>query len=215
MHKLILFDLDNTLYPADSGLWEAIGERINQFMSTRLGIKDKDLHPLRIYFRKNFGTTMKGLKELYQFDEAEYLYFVHDIDINQYLLPDPRYKSLFASYDLKMVVFTSADRNHAKRILDFYGITQFFEKIIDIHDTSPYVKPQTEAFQRALDLSGIESPDQCIFVDDQLDNIIQADKMGFRAIYVNKTNSNDYPYSIPSVLDLPRIIKPHFNNSVN
>jgi len=215
MYKIIFFDLDNTIYPADSGLWEAIGGRINLFMSIKLGVKDEDLIPLRKYCRINFGTTMKGLKELYQFDEEEYLDYVHDIDLHQYLNPDSRYKHLFASYDLRKAVFTSADKKHANRILDFYGINHFFERVIDIHDTSPYVKPQQEAFLKALDLSEIMSPKECVFIDDQFDNIIQAKELGFWAIYVNPHNFDNYPDCIPTILDLPSILTPHSNNKVN
>ena len=37
MFRFALFDLDNTLYPQDSGLWEEIGRRISAYMIDRLG----------------------------------------------------------------------------------------------------------------------------------------------------------------------------------
>jgi pyrimidine 5'-nucleotidase len=208
MCKVIFFDLDNTVYPADSGLWNAIGDRINQFMSSELGIKDEDLTPLRRYCRDHFGTTMKGLMQLYQFDEEVYLHFVHDIDLNQFLTPDSRYKDLFSTYKERKVIFTSADQNHANRILELYDIGDFIERIIDIHNTSPYVKPQPEAFRKALDLTGISDPKQCIFIDDQMDNIVQAEKLGFRAILIDQPNTNNDHECIPSILDLPSILPP-------
>jgi len=33
----LFFDLDDTLYPPATGLWEAIGSRINLYMTERMG----------------------------------------------------------------------------------------------------------------------------------------------------------------------------------
>ena len=42
-----LFDLDNTLYPSDSGVFQAIGPRIHDFMAERLGMDDDLIASLR------------------------------------------------------------------------------------------------------------------------------------------------------------------------
>ena len=42
-----LFDLDNTLYPSDSGVFQAIGRRIHDFMAERLGMDDDLIASLR------------------------------------------------------------------------------------------------------------------------------------------------------------------------
>ena len=38
MPLTLLFDLDDTLYAAECGLWPAIGQRITQYMIERLGL---------------------------------------------------------------------------------------------------------------------------------------------------------------------------------
>ncbi len=37
-YTTIFIDLDDTLYPAGNGLWQAIKERIRQYMRERLGV---------------------------------------------------------------------------------------------------------------------------------------------------------------------------------
>ena len=54
----IFFDLDDTIYPHESGLWEAIKARISQYMHEELGIGSLKLK------RFPFATTISyAIKE--------------------------------------------------------------------------------------------------------------------------------------------------------
>ena len=47
MLRLALFDLDDTLYAAGCGLWDAIGGRIERFMVERMGLAPDGVPALR------------------------------------------------------------------------------------------------------------------------------------------------------------------------
>jgi putative hydrolase of the HAD superfamily len=75
-----VFDLDNTLYPPDSGIWPRIDERITLFLIELFGIDGLSARALHKHYYSRHGTTLRGLIEEH-FDQTErFLEFVHDID---------------------------------------------------------------------------------------------------------------------------------------
>ena len=74
--ETLFFDLDDTLYPPTSGLWNAIGERIETFMREYVQIPAAEVRDLRTALFLEHGSTMKGLVKLYGIQEQAFLYIV-------------------------------------------------------------------------------------------------------------------------------------------
>jgi FMN phosphatase YigB (HAD superfamily) len=81
----IFFDVDDTLYAADSGLWLQIKERIGLYMSERLQIPAAQVPTLRRSLFEQYGTTLRGLQANYHFEVADFLAYVHDVPLNDYI----------------------------------------------------------------------------------------------------------------------------------
>jgi pyrimidine 5'-nucleotidase len=207
MFHTLLFDLDNTIYPKSAGVMAAVGERIYRFMEEFLDIDPATIPSLRRQLFTKYGTTLIGLKHHFEFDQQEYLDFVHNLDLSKFLMPDPKLNNLLSSLPHKKVIFTNADVNHAKNILNHLEISRFFIDIIDIHKILPYVKPHPEAYDKALACLGYDSWDRCLFIDDSLQNILSAEKLGLRSIFICENNDSDYPDAISSIFYLPRYLK--------
>ncbi len=206
MLHTIFFDLDNTLYPPESGVWDAIGQRINAFVMDIVGMPPEEVPAFRRYCRENFGTTLAGLKSIYQIDDDQYLDYVHDIDLTKHLVFDERLPSLLQASPLRKIVFTNSDQKHARRVLVYLGIEEFFDQIIDIFSIYPFVKPQKESFLKALQLAGMDSAEGCAFLDDFLENVIAARELGFFSILVGRQSENDYPLRIDDIYALPSLL---------
>src|SRR5204863_3332672 len=84
-----VFDLDNTLYPASSGLFRQIDERMRAFVRARFGVNDGEAHAIQKGYYRSYGTTLNGLMHEHGVDPHEFLGFVHDIDVSP-LAPNPR-----------------------------------------------------------------------------------------------------------------------------
>ena len=84
--EYILFDLDETLYPKEAGLMDAIGERILIFMTQRVGIPADDATIKRRKYYQQYGTSLRGLMVEYNIDPVDYLDFVHAVDPHEFLL---------------------------------------------------------------------------------------------------------------------------------
>src|SRR5512142_707586 len=113
----LFFDLDDTLYPPNNGVWGAIASRIESFMRDRVGIPPEEIPALRQTLFRTYGTTLRGLSITRHVDVHEYLAFVHDIPLKEYLVPDPRIRSIIQRYPQRKLIFTNADRNHAHHVL--------------------------------------------------------------------------------------------------
>ncbi len=183
--SIILFDLDDTIYPKSSGVWSMIRERIDIFMINKLGYEQGDVNSTREKFFNLYGTTLRGLETVHKIDPVEYLKFVHQIPLSEKIGPNKSLVSMLKKLPQKKVIFTNSDRWHAKRVTDLLEITDLFVDIIDILDISPYCKPMSEAFRIALEKLGNPQPQEILMIDDNIRNINMADSLGFKTLWVN------------------------------
>ena len=162
----LFFDLDDTLYPDSNGLWQAIKNRINLYMIERLGISENDAPALREQYFKMYGTTLRGLQTRHDVDTEDFLAFVHDLPLQDFLTPNPLQRDVIASLPQRKLIFTNADANHARRVLAALQLNDLFDSIVDIHAVSPYCKPMPESFAIAQELADEPNPRKCVMIDD-------------------------------------------------
>jgi putative hydrolase of the HAD superfamily len=162
----IFFDLDDTLYPAKSGLWRDIKERIIVYMKERLGISAKQAPALCQKYLEQYGTTFLGLQANYAFDAQDFLDFVHGLPLRDYIKPTPGLRSVLEAIPAQKFIFTNADAGHVRRVLDILELDGCFDGILDILTMSPYCKPMPESFAMALKLAGETNPRCCAIIDD-------------------------------------------------
>jgi pyrimidine 5'-nucleotidase len=162
----LFFDLDDTLYPNSTGLWQAIRNRIQQYMIERLNIAENDAPALREQYFKMYGTTLRGLQARHKIDTEDFLAFVHDLPLRDFITPDPLQRDVIASLPQRKLVFTNADIHHARRVLAALDLSDLFENIVDIHAVAPYCKPMPESFAIAQELADEPDPRKCVMIDD-------------------------------------------------
>lgn len=183
-YRLLFFDLDETIYPASNGLWDAIAERMTSYMVERLNIPVESVHEIRMGYFETYGTTLRGLQNHYSVDALDFLKYVHDIPLDQYLLPDPHLRPLLCSLPQRKWIFTNADAGHAGRVLDFFHARDCFEGIMDVVQADFLPKPSQAYYERALALAGIEHASDCVLLDDMPRNLAPARAMGFTTVLV-------------------------------
>jgi pyrimidine 5'-nucleotidase len=162
----LFFDLDDTLYPSSTGLWHAIKERMNMYMRERLSIPEDKIPTLREQYFMTYGTTLNGLQKHHQVDMDDYLAYVHDLPLKDYLKPDPVVREVIASLPTRNLIFTNADVHHARRVLQAIELEDLFDTIVDVNEVAPYCKPMPESFAIAMDLADEPDPRKCVMIDD-------------------------------------------------
>ena len=216
MHfKTLFFDLDDTLYPAKSGLWEAIRHRMNQYMQRIVDLPISEIVKLRQLYLENYGTTLRGLQAHYLVDADDYLAFVHDLPLEKYIQPDPNLRTMLLTLPQRRWIFTNSDSNHAKRVLRIIGIEDCFEGIIDIRALGFECKPDIIAYKKALAIAGVDTSGSYAIFDDSLRNLLPARDLGFFTVLVGQNGSEPHvDLSINSLHALKDVIPELWRNEV-
>jgi putative hydrolase of the HAD superfamily len=184
---------------------EAIGRRINLYMTERLGVKPEEVSTIRDNFLKDFGTTLNALRRFYPVDPHEFLEFVHDIPLDRHLQHDSALIRMMESLKLRKIIFTNADAGHARRVLARLGILHCFESIIDIHMLEFVNKPYRRAYLKALDFA-VACPDECVLIEDSAINIAPARALGMITVLVgNPSKPDGAHYHIERIADFEEL----------
>lgn len=187
MIRYILFDLDETLYPPQAGIMEQIRVLMLRYLRTQLNLSTEEADALRRHYFQTYGTTMRGLQINHNIDPNEFLDYVHDIPLHEYLQPNPDLDRILASVPQEKVVFTNASREHAERVLGLLGIRRHFAQIIDVRDMNYESKPLASAYHRICELLGVR-PEECMIVEDNVRNLQPAKAVGMTTVLIRDGN---------------------------
>lgn len=199
----IFFDLDDTLYKNETGLWDAIRDRMNAYLLEVLRIPAEQVPIIRREYYETYGTTLRGLQKHYEVDTDDFLKFVHDLPLHDYLHPQPEIAKMIADLPQRKFIFTNADDAHAERVLSVMELEDLFEQLIDLRAMRFHCKPEPEAYQIALNIAGNPNPTSCLLIDDSHRNLEPAKAMGFTTVHVNYNgHSTGSHIEISSLYDL-------------
>ncbi|MGC8826290.1 MAG: pyrimidine 5'-nucleotidase [Anaerolineae bacterium] len=194
----VVFDLDETIYPRDAGVMQAIGERITEYLQRYLGLSYEDAVAMRRRYVWEYGTTLRGLRRHHQIDPDHYMDFVHDIPIEQLLHYDARLDQALSRIDTQKAIFTNASRQHAERVLEALGIRRHFSRIIEVRDVGWEGKPDPAAYTRLVELLGTR-PERIMLVEDSLRNLRPAAQLGMVTVLVDGEGHGEVDFVIDEV----------------
>lgn len=199
--RAILFDLDNTLYPASSGLMEHLDRRITEYVRQRLNLSEVEVQEIRRSYYTTYGTTLRGLLQNYHnVDSDDYLQFVHDIAIEEFLAINAELDTALTRLDVRKIIFTNSPREHAERVLQALGIAQHFERVFDLRYFNFIAKPDPHCYQHLLDELGVAGS-EAVFIEDTPQNLDPAKALGLTTVLISDT-LQPYPAADYVVPDL-------------
>ena len=184
--KSWIFDLDNTLYRADNGIFAQIESRMTDYVTALLKLPRDQARARQKDLYRRYGTTLNGLMHEHDVDADDYLHFVHDIDLSG-LGPDAPLAAAIEALPGKRFVFTNGCRDHAARILDRLEMAHLFEQVWDIRTMGFAPKPQAPAYASVVAAGGIAAPQAAMF-DDIARNLSPARALGMTTVWL-KTDS--------------------------
>lgn len=204
---IILFDLDNTLYPPQRELFSLIDVRINRYMCEVVGIPSHDVDDLRRSYWERYGVTLQGLIRHYGIDPEDYLTYVHDVDIPSRLTADTQLRDVLSSLTQRRMVFTNGSLCHADRVLAALGIEDLFETVFDIRIAAYQPKPFPEPYLAVLDQLGASAA-HCVMVEDTRENLRTAKNLGMKTILVGDGETPDFvDLHIPAVTQISHMLQ--------
>lgn len=184
MLDVLIFDLDETLYPRSSGLMQEIGRRINTYMIEKMGMDPAVVSRLRREYWEQYGTTSRGLQLLHRIDVDDYMAFVHDIPLERYLTPNPELDAVLDTLPQRKVILTNSTAQHARGVLTVLGIERHFTDIYDVFFMGHESKPAMGSYRRLVDALGVR-PQVCMMIDDTARNLRPAKALGMVTVLVD------------------------------
>tara|TARA_Y100000590_G_scaffold460950_1_gene621442 strand:- start:1459 stop:2127 length:669 start_codon:yes stop_codon:yes gene_type:complete len=210
-----IFDLDNTLYPADSGIFQQVHILMGKFISQHLNLEIKEAKKLQNLYYKKHGTTLRGLMDNHDVNPDFFLEKVHDLDYS-IVIPNSELKKSIEKINGRKFIFTNANKKHADTILDKLEITHLFEGIFDIKMANYIPKPEIEPYEKMIETYKI-NPLKAIMFDDIARNLVPASKFGITSVWINVgyENFSDDITNSKKYLDYETTNLPEWLNSIN
>lgn len=185
----LVFDLDNTLYPASAGVTEKIDQLILSYLETKLGLSTEDANSWFEKYYQTWGLVLLGLVDDFSIDAYEYLAYTHNINLENYIEPNRPLDLILSRLPNRKSIFTNSPLHHAKAVLSQLGIGKHFSDIFYLngHDLNP--KPKISSY--FLVLQTLErNPHDVIFFDDKLENLVPAKSIGMFTVWINEANKS-------------------------
>ncbi len=177
-----VFDLDNTLYPAETNLFAQIDVRMREFIADYLALDlDEAYRVQKTYFRE-YGTTLRGLMSRHGLDPKEFLDFVHAIDLSP-VSPSPALDAALDRLSGRKIIFTNASTDHADRVMDRLGVGHHFDAVFDIKDADYLPKPDPAVYDALVERYSLD-PHKTVMVEDIARNLAPAAALGMTTVWV-------------------------------
>lgn len=188
-----IFDLDNCLYPASTGLFALIDERMGAYIERLLGCDASEAKRVQKAHFHAHGTTLAGLMKDHDIDPHHFLADVHDIPLDR-VKCDERLARLLPLLPGRRFVFTNGDAPYAQRVLEAIGVGRHFDELHDIHASDLRPKPDPHGYQLLCDRFAID-PARALLADDMVQNLAPAKQLGMTTVWVdNGSERGDHGY---------------------
>ena len=189
-----IFDLDNTIYDINLGLFKKISNRITDFIMSKYSLDIDQAKKIQKEYYLKYGLTLRGLIVEKKLEPDEFLDYVHDVDHPE-LKKNDQLISKIRILEGKKIIFTNATSKHAKKILKILELEHDFDQIIDIKDLEYIPKPDKRSYKKLLECLNLnkENLNKTIFVEDTVKNLIPAKELGITTVWMkNSINEKDF-----------------------
>jgi len=195
-----IFDLDNCLYPASTGLFELIDERMGGYIERLLGCDRAEAKRVQKAHFHVHGTTLAGLMREHDVDPHHFLEDVHAIPLDR-IPRDERLAVGLARLPGRKLVFTNADEPYARRVLEALGVGEHFAELHDIHAAELRPKPDRHGYELMLARFGID-PRSAAMIEDMAQNLRPAKELGMTTVWVDNGSERGNHGHHPDFIDL-------------
>jgi len=178
-----IFDLDNCLYPASTGLFALIDERMGAYIQRLLDCDASEARRVQKAHFHEHGTTLAGLMKSNGVNPDHFLEDVHAIPLDR-VAADEALGSALSRLPGRRFVFTNGDAPYARRVLEAIGVESHFDELHDIHASELRPKPDPHGYALLCERFAID-PAHALLVDDMAANLKPAKALGMTTVWVD------------------------------
>jgi len=183
-----VFDLDNTLYPAECRLFAQVDQRMGEFIARYLGCPFEHARHLQKVYYRQFGTTLSGMMQVHKMDPKAFLAYVHDLDLSV-VPPSPELRASIERLPGRKLIFTNGSTAHAERVAAKIGVLDLIDGICDIEACNYQPKPGASAFTTFVARHAVE-PKRAAMFEDMPHNLEIPHALGMTTVLVRSSLDN-------------------------
>ena len=206
--RVWIFDLDNTLHDARARIFPDMHRQINEYLQRYFGVDSAGADAIRERFWRTYGTTLNGLMRHHGADPRHFLRETHVFpELAEMVVRENSLKHALARLGGRKLVFSNAPRHYVEAVLRAIGLERHFEAVYTIEDARYRGKPALHGFHVLLRAHHLD-PHRCAFIDDALENLRSAHRLGMSTVWVSAERRR-VPFvdlRVASVVDLPRLV---------
>jgi putative hydrolase of the HAD superfamily len=206
--RVWIFDLDNTLHDATARIFPAMHRQINAFLQREFGVDEEGANYMRRDFWLRYGTTLNGLMRHHGTDPRRFLAETHVFpELAELVVHENALKHALERLGGMKLVFSNAPRHYVEGVLRALRLARYFDAVYSIEDARYRGKPALHGFQLLLRKHNLD-PHRCAFIDDILENLRTAHRLGMSTVWVSNTKRHVsfVDLRLASVLELPRLV---------
>ena len=209
---LWLFDLDNTLHDASHAIFPAINANMNAFIARVLGDGETAadaaiVNAARLQYWQRYGATLLGMVKHHQVRPADFLREAHRFDDLPAMIRAERgLARLLRRLPGRKILLTNAPHKYSHEVMRHLGLHRYFARHIPIEAMRVHgqlrPKPSTLMLRKLLARERV-APRCCILVEDTVDTLKAAKKIGLRTVWITRYLAT-HPNLQPRPGHLPR-----------
>jgi len=207
--RVWIFDLDNTLHDARARVFPAMHDQINAYLRRHFKVDEAGANAMREHFWRTYGTTLDGLMRHHGVHPRHFLAETHVFpELADLVIRENALKHALERLEGRKIVFSNAPRHYVTDVLRLLGLGRFFDAVYAIEDARYRGKPALHGFHFLLRKHNLD-PQRCAMVDDMLENLRTAHRLGMSTVWVSDIRRR-VPYvdvRVSSVTELPRKIR--------
>jgi putative hydrolase of the HAD superfamily len=186
--RVWIFDLDNTLHDARPHIFPHINRSMTQYVAALLDLGEEDASALRELYWKRYGATLTGLVRHHRVDPGHFLRETHRFpDLDRMVVGRRELRSVLRRLPGRKIVFSNAPGHYARAVLQALGVSDLFDDVFSIERTRFRPKPDAHGFLRLMHAHRLVAS-RCIMVEDSLENLRTAKRLGMKTVWVGESN---------------------------
>lgn len=196
-----IFDLDNTLYRGDATFFAQIDVKMTAYISRYLALQPHEARMLQKQYYAEYGTSLSGMMAVHGMDPAEFLDYVHDVELDM-LKPDPMLRTHIEALPGQKLIFTNGSKGHARNVAGHLKLFDLFDGSFGIEDADYTPKPKRHPYEVFNSLYDVD-PTRAIFFEDSVRNLEVPKAMGMVTVLITTEAdfSDDPEVTLPASPD--------------
>lgn len=207
--RVWIFDLDNTLHNATPHIFPHINRAMTSYLQAHLGLTEDAAGELRRHYWKRYGATLLGLMRHHRTDPRHFLWHTHQFpELERMLVREPQLRPTLMRLPGRKIVFSNAPVHYSSAVLKALRIADLFDDVFSIERTRFRPKPDSFGFLRLCRANRLK-PQRCIMVEDSLDNLRTASRLGMKTVWVTRAARapGSVDVKIANLAQLPRLLE--------